>query len=187
MASSLTKLVTVSGSGFSQVLWANESVIVKSNGSNWSRFAGDTIPHSARIEATAAENLTNGAFTELALGSVVYDVGSLTGTANKITIRRGGNYLINVGGTITTNTNPNTTVKPGIHSIYKGGVEWKRVFRGPPDIYGYMGGTNSIKTVCAAGDVLRMACYVEGGTGPTTVYEGGYDRCGLSVMEIPSW
>lgn len=189
MSNALTRLVTLDGNASetidgeaTRIMWAGESAVLISDGSQWLKISGRTIPMHARIQASSSQSVAAASFVLLTLGTVAFDIGSLTGTANTITIRRAGNYVAMVGATLIGVTASNTI----IHSLYRNGSEFRRVFRGSSDNGNAGGGCNSITVPLSAGDAMRFATYGFVGT-ITTSYGLTNDIAFLSLQEVPSW
>lgn len=110
----LTKLVTLDGNAAetidgaaTRVMWSNEVAILESDGTEWRKIAGKTIPMVGRIHNTASQTgMTSGAFTTLTLTTSDIDIGAMNDATNsRITPRRSGNYQISAGARITTGNN----------------------------------------------------------------------------------
>jgi hypothetical protein len=87
---------TIDASG-SRMLWAGESAILKSNGTNWNKIAGKTIPMTAKIDLNSdVSNFSSTILTQAALNGVSY--ASLPGnydlTNYRLITLRGGVYNI---------------------------------------------------------------------------------------------
>lgn len=195
MAPGLTKLVTIDGSGAelidgaaSRVMWANEVAILRCDGTAWTKVSGKTIPMYARIEAAASQSLANGSFTAITLGTVAGNVGSLTGTANTITVSRAGNYIVSGGGAAT-GTGSSAVLSTLIWSIFKAGAEFQRIFRGLTDNVspGPTGGAGAFAPVAlAAGDALTLSGFINGAN-YSTEYIAGTSLAFLSIQEQIQW
>jgi hypothetical protein len=170
----------------SRIMWAGESAILVSDGTDWYKVAGLTIPMACRLKAAASQNLTATAFTQITLGTTDLDNTGLMATGSStITIKRTGEYVLGVYAIASGPINAAQTV---IHSIYKAGAEWRRLFRGPVDAVFSGGGSAIIKESVTAADALTMETYVGTCTGtPVTEYIAGTSQSTMSAVEVPSW
>ena len=95
-----------------RLMWRGESALLLSDGANWYKIAGQTIPMLCTIyDASASRNYNSGAgsvtWTTAVLGTVLIDNSGQMGlTANTITIKRPGQYKW--GGAAKTFNNPST-------------------------------------------------------------------------------
>ena len=172
---------------WSRLFITNECVILRcvTADSAWVVEYDGRIPCYARIQPTATQALTNGSFTSITLGTVIANVGGLTGTANTITIRRAGEYAVYGGGAVT----PSGTATPLstiIFSVYKAGAEFLRILRTVTDntsALGTTGGGGAVRpTQLAAGDALTLYSFVNGAN-LQTEYIAGTSVAFLSVQE----
>lgn len=101
----LSKLVTLdAGSGKTidgsqtRIMWADETAILKWDGSNWQKLAGKSIPMIGHMSISSTINITSGLTQQkINLNSTVMDnTGLMCDMANnRINIVRAGNYVIN--------------------------------------------------------------------------------------------
>ena len=117
MSSALTRFVTIDGNAsetidgaLTRVMWANEVAILRSDGSNWHKIAGKSIPLSAHISRRSADGAVSIAHatqtTVPLVRSVLDNSGRMLDLANSAIIcRRSGNYLLS--GTLTYGPMPN--------------------------------------------------------------------------------
>lgn len=117
MSSALTRFVTIDGNAsetidgaLTRVMWANEVAILRSDGSNWHKIAGKSIPLSAHISRRSADgavSIAHATSTTVPLvRSVLDNSGRMLDLANSAIIcRRSGNYLFS--GTLTYGPMPN--------------------------------------------------------------------------------
>jgi hypothetical protein len=103
MSTALTKFVTLDGSStqtidgeLTRIMWAGESCVLVSDGSNWFKVFGKSIPMYARVRATSTQDIATATSTEVELGTSVYDnTGAMVSTAgNSIFTKRPGLYDI---------------------------------------------------------------------------------------------
>ncbi len=90
---------TIDGAS-SRILWAAESAILVSEGTNWYKVAGKSIPMACTMRLTASTSggvFASGIGTTVALnGTDLDNTGLMSDTANhRIKIRRAGNYQFN--------------------------------------------------------------------------------------------
>ena len=153
--------------------------------SEWVVEYDGRIPCYARIQPTATQALTNGSFTSITLGTVIANVGGLTGTANTITIRRVGEYAVYGGGAVTP-SGTSTPLSTIIFSVYKAGAEFLRILRTVTDntsALGTTGGGGAVRpSALEAGDALTLYCFVNGAN-LQTEYIAGVSVVFLSVQE----
>jgi hypothetical protein len=101
---SATVMITIAGSSSqtidlsgSRMMWAGEVAIIKSNGSNWNKVAGKSLPMKARIYlGTDVSNFGPATLTKAALNTISYaSIAGMCDTTNaRLITLRGGSYNI---------------------------------------------------------------------------------------------
>lgn len=112
MATGLTKMVTLDGDGSetidgatTRLLWAGESAILLSDGTNWSKIAGKTIPLSAAMSLSATQDLADSVDERIDFDTTQWDSASMADTTNKrLNIKRGGRYQYHMVTRFTNNS-----------------------------------------------------------------------------------
>jgi hypothetical protein len=87
---------TIDGSGY-RMMWAGECAILKSNGSNWNKIAGKSIPMTAKLYKIADQtNNPSATYTLFAVDTLATASNSAcySLTGNRLIIPRPGNYEI---------------------------------------------------------------------------------------------
>ena len=99
-SAALLTLATTAGNidgAATRIMWAGESAWVESDGTNWCKIAGKTIPMLCSMRQAAAQSINSGAVTAVTLDTTVIDNTGLMAdpTTNKrINIRRAGVYTV---------------------------------------------------------------------------------------------
>lgn len=187
---SLSKLITLDGNAsekindsLTRIMWANESCVLLCDGSNWSKIAGLSIPMIGSMYlASNTASTVNASETIVPLDtSGIDNTGVMVNTgANKITLRRPGNYaatgtvILYGNGAAANLTQAN--IKNGATSIAQVGATLSAG--------GYVTNVSSKPFVGAASDDIKLFYYQDSGfTSPLLLAP----ICALSVIEIPSW
>ena len=130
MSTSLTKLVTITGSGAetidgsnTRIMWAGETAILYCDGSSWTKIAGKTIPMLGHLTTNANQTISASTDTKRSLNATTgIDNGApgMSDTTNsKIVIQRAGKYELSASWRIQNMPSAfNTEIR-----IYKNGVE----------------------------------------------------------------
>jgi hypothetical protein len=190
MSSALTRLVTITAAGSStidgsatRIMWAGESATLITDGTNWYKTAGKTIPMQAgQYKNGADQGIPTSSSTKLTLGTVISSncPTAMNDTANnRIVIVRPGNY-----NTIASVRFKNVSITGSYEVLaYKNGVESTIFSR-----YMTVGDWGAIEAIYPLS--LVAADYVEiyarqytGSTQNTFANIGN----GLYITEIPDW
>jgi hypothetical protein len=103
MSNALTKLVTLDGNSTetidgltTRVMWAGESAILISDGSQWCKIAGKSIPLEAVIESRSATSIANITLVRINMTDTIrQSVGTLVDLTNdRITVPRPGCFIL---------------------------------------------------------------------------------------------
>lgn len=130
MANSLTGRVTLDGNSTetingsqTRIMWAGESAILISDGTEWLKLGGVSKPMSARMRRTTSSgSLTNNDYTAISLNATDYDFGGMADTINgRINILRPSLYECNSAAQIDGSTGSGAIAFFG-PSIYKNGT-----------------------------------------------------------------
>lgn len=190
-----TKLFTFDGNStetidgaLTRIMWAGESAYLISDGSNWFKIAGKTIPTIGRLIATGSQTPTRSTFVNLTLPSAQIDnTGLLCDTsAYKITVKRPGYYYFACGTSIITPTDFATF----IIALYKNATSTYRVFRNGISTSGSntFSGVGSQVLNLAAGDYINgQIYYYDPTTNRSTEYINPDSVSFLECTEIPTW
>lgn len=111
MDEALTKFVTLDGNGAQTLngsttrkMWAGEVAIIRSDGANWDKVKGKSIPLVVQIKATGSQTIaTLGSAVKVTFESTIVDnQGTLADLANeRIHVRRDGIYTVRGVGRFT--------------------------------------------------------------------------------------
>jgi hypothetical protein len=98
-STNLVTLATAAGNIDGQatrIMWAAETATLQSDGTNWVKIAGKTIPMTCELIIAAVQSILNSAWTTVLLDTTVLDNTGLMSTlaSNLITIRRPGRYSV---------------------------------------------------------------------------------------------
>lgn len=104
MDSSLTKLVTIKGSGSelidgqnTRIMWSGESCILRVNDAcnMWEKIGGKSIPMCANIYSSNSQSMSSGVTTKILYNAILYDIGTIVRLSNNdIFIKRPGVYAM---------------------------------------------------------------------------------------------
>jgi hypothetical protein len=190
MVSTLTKLVTIAGSGAelidginTRVMWANESAILYCDGISWTKIGGKTIPMAAAIQRNAAQTFAINTATVIAFDaslSIFAPAAMQQISNNRLAILRSGRYIYSAS----TYMNPQATVCS--QYIWISGTLPRDCQSRPANVSGILkclGYGNFTK-----GDFVTLTAYYDGGT---TSIPGNTSRSAietqLSLIESPTW
>lgn len=92
MSSSLTSLITITASGTdkidglsTRVMWSGESAILYSDGTNWTKISGKTIPLRACLQKSTQQAIANNTETVIQFNQILYQ--SISGIADTTNFR----------------------------------------------------------------------------------------------------
>lgn len=185
MATGLTKIVTLDGNSSetidgatTRLMWAGESALLMSDGSNWFKIAGKTLPMIGVLTRTTDQSMGSGSsYQQVQVDTAEIDTGSVADTTNyRITIRRPGTYRY----TGRARYNNASFGADAYVAIYKNGTIFASSEAG-----GNMGSYNSQQTngtiALAAGDYIEVWFVQYSGSARTL--GSGY----LDATEVPTW
>lgn len=192
MSVGLTKIVTIAAAGAENIdgsptrlMIGGESALLLSDGSNWTKIAGASIPMKASLGSATSStwySVANVTFVKMPLATVFLDPFGLCNTStNRIVIKRPGTYK--VVGRIQWYDASSRAIPRAISAIYKNGVntfqsEASCSAGGMPHTYSY------------GIDVLAVNDYLElwglHNTG-SSIYAQGGNPVFLSIQEVPTW
>jgi hypothetical protein len=193
MSAALTRFVTLDGNAAetidaqaTRVMWAGESAVLLSDGANWFKVAGKTVPTLCVLRKAADQAVAGalGATVAVLLDTVDLDnTGRMADVANnRIVCRRPGSYLV-VGGIKWTALPSNTSRVQTV--ILNNGA-----YLADGELSGLAGGypvTLAAETAVAlaAGDLVTLVCYHNNASGQTLYSTQRGIR--LAVQEVPTW
>jgi hypothetical protein len=141
-ANTLTKLVTISAAGSdkidgstTRIMWSNETAVLFSNGTNWYKTSGKTIPMVAGQTVNASQTISSGNVTKKTLGTpyAANCPSAMNDTSNSsIIIQRASIYNVIASTRITNVTTAGNmesliyidNSEQGIHSRYTTSGDW---------------------------------------------------------------
>lgn len=194
---SSTKLVTLDGYSSETIdgelirtMWAGESCILYSDGANWYKVAGKTIPMMAIQRASVQQTgIVPSTITLITLGtSDVDNTGSMNSIANsRVYCRRSGVYkvkgilgyyfMVASANNIMTRIHKNSHATTSIATNLTSGALGLSV-----------AGAVSIEALTIlAGDWLSLHTFHTSSSNESTRYAGTDAACALSMTEIPTW
>ena len=186
MATGLTKIVTLDGNSTetidgatTRLMWAGESALLMSDGTNWFKIAGKTIPMTAGISLGTDQGLTDGVAAKISLNTSQWDSSGMVDTTNqRLNIKRAGRYAYQVQ----TYFNNNSFAVDCYLALRKngGGSDEPFTAQGASTHFTVSKSTGSINV--AAGDYLE-AWATEYGANRTMEADGTL----FQLTEIPSW
>jgi hypothetical protein len=168
----------------SRILWAGESAVLVSDGTNWYKVAGKTIPMVCDLATpSGSPSILNNTETKLTITSVIIDNTGLMAniSSNQINCLRSGNYLI-TPLVRTTSTSLGNTFDSWMRPNGSGYVAFSQT-----DLTA--GNTSCVPAVTAftASAYMELWCFQNSDTSATMYGTGGQDGCHLGVLEIPAW
>jgi hypothetical protein len=174
----------------SQILYAGESALVQSDGSNWVRTGGTIIPASCTITPAGTQSIPDLTSTKVAFDTLAYDnTGQMAVTAsNEIQILRPGRYAISASAYFDSLSAQEYSI---LADVFTNGSPNGLTFRTLIPIATGSLPTNVIlvpqgSITCAAGDVITLnISQVNTAASAETLFQGPYTF--LTVTEIPRW
>jgi len=202
MSSALTRFVTIDGNAsenidgaLTRILWANEVAILRSDGSNWHKIAGKSIPMIARISrwsTDGAQDISGATVTTVLLVRSVSDnTTRMQNLANNAIIcRRPGVYA--ASGTLTWGPLPNALASNvqgrvtinGTFAEYLGPVISAAVTSSFPANVG------NVFITLAAEDSVTLRAYQNQSSGNATYplyLEANDGTCNFGLTEYITW
>jgi lysophospholipase L1-like esterase len=171
-----------------RIMWAGESATLLSDGTNWVKTAGRTIPMRCSLRMTAAQTLPNGANTTATLDTTTLDNTGLMATlgSNGITVQRPGTY------TVLARTGMD---QPATNCIRFSSMAQKNgtTIVVEQETFVFAGAFPSFCAVdditLAAADIVKLQAYQTCTTPVTRNFTTGATAIGtaLTVREIPAW
>lgn len=189
---SLTGRVTLDGNStetidgsLTRLMWANESAVIISDGSNWYKVAGKSVPMFCQLSLSATQSgVTTGGGVAVQLNTADDDntTAMAVTASNRIDIVRPGNYLLI--GCVTWITTASAILIP---YITIGGSIFCQTSSYQASSGTFSAPTMKLKRGMAAGDQVQL--YGNHNSGNTESYygDGTFKLTYLSVEERPSW
>jgi hypothetical protein len=192
-----TGLCTISGTGgqtiggrASRIIYAGESPLLQSDGSNWVRTGGTIIPTACSITSSGTQSIAAITRTTVAFDMIVFDnTGQMAVVAShEIKILRPGLYTISASAYFDTLAAQEYSI---VADAYQNGTANGLTARLLVPV-----ATGSLTTnislapngtvICASGDVITVSVIVfDTANSAATLYQAPYTY--LSVTEIPQW
>lgn len=182
-----TKYITVKGNASelidglnTRIMWKNETCILLSDGSSWTKIAGKTVPMVGKIYNTASQTFAAATATKVVCDGS--DAGNLHDLANKRIVLVRPSKGILMMDSLVNNTNTSATYVE--LRVYTNTV-WTDAVR-----IGYIASQfcnpfgQKVKTY-AAGDIFEMYVYYSVGSFTTSVLLANSSF--LTYLEIPEW
>ena len=197
IAPSSTALVTVTAAGSdkidgsaTQIMWAGESAQLYSDGTNWFKVAGKTIPMMATLGFSTNQTFAVNTNVLLTWTTIISNGAPASFTAgsalSKLAVLRPGKYQVSV--TMTTN-NSNSTAGLVSLKMWKNGAELKAyVFYGVSSSYSTVGGSLILDLV--AGDYFQpYGKYYSGSFATSYCINDSSSPTDnfFTLMEMPIW
>lgn len=170
-----------------RVLWAGESAVLMSNGTNWTKVAGKTIPMCGALTVGSAQTFSSATATLLQLSTSGFNAApaafQVPGSYEFVCLRP-GTYRVS-WALMTNNTNTSAT---GITIYYyKNGAS---SFANIDYNQASYNKTNSasVETQLAAGDYLQLyGYYATGSFGTSYLFYADTKHATFCLTEIPTW
>ena len=175
---------TIDASGY-RMMWAGESVILKSNGSNWNKIAGKTIPMTCKLFKIADQAAVGFAGYTLfaadtvaqASNSACYSLGS-----SKLLAPRPGVYKLD--GLLAFGWNGSTQFTQPSQYFYKNGASIFATANRNTDTYISYGQPHNAVVNLNTSDYIQFYGNQQTVGG---IYSGGPTQSYVSFTEIPNW
>jgi hypothetical protein len=196
--SGYTGLCTITGTGgqtigsqASRIIFAGESPLLQSDGSNWIRAGGLIIPATCIINPSGAQSLLGGSVTTIAYDTIVYDnTGKMVNvTSHNIKTLRPGQYMVS-SSSYFDQLSPTEEHQINME-VYQNGLPSGLTFRIlTPIATGSLQSDFSLlchgSLTCASGAIFTsVLTHNSASGGAITLYQGPYSY--LTVTEIPQW
>jgi hypothetical protein len=173
------------GGNTSRIMWAQETAVFRSDGTDWFLLTGSCQPMQAAMHLGTNQTVATGVVTITLDTSDVDNTGLMVDTTNhRIAIQRAGKYLP-AGMVRITNLSANGTAMASI--IQKGGTSITQGIGGGLSSGDFGTPTPVTPASFAAGDLITLCSYQA--IANETAYGStlGNGPCQLSVTEIPPW
>jgi hypothetical protein len=197
MGSGLTKLVTIAQNASekidganSRAMWANEVAVLYTDGTNWIKAYGKSIPMTCTMyQGSGGVTLTYGNFTVVPMNTMQVDnTGLMADTTNgRINIVRTGTY--NFEGIISAGV-------PGVSTPFQVYITWNSTANSQSSSNYYVSSSQGVNVTClalgtaTAGTYVNIECYNAGTTSSSNVSTSSIYAPGLnnvSATEIITW
>lgn len=188
-STNLLTLATASGNIDGQatrIMWAGETATLQSDGTNWVKVTGKTIPMTCAMYANAAQSIPNGAMTTILLDTARQDSTGLMATVatNRVTIRRPGIYSLvaRIGLTAAPANTPRLLLnvsKNGATAVIQ--IEQNAVLNQFPTF------TGADDVTFVAGDYLLLQTYQNSNSAWNTLATAATNDCQITAREVPTW
>lgn len=196
MSNALTRLVTLDGNSSetiddaaARVMWAGESALLISDGSQWCKIAGRSIPMTARMTRSSAQSIANNTVTKVTLNSATINTGTIADptTNNRVNIRRAGNYrsLASWGASLIFDSGERIVTELWLNGVTTGTRIAINLVLSPSAAQSLVCVASTADTL-AAGDFIEMAVQQNSGASLNTSTAGGFLPFAL-VEEVVSW
>lgn len=193
MDDALTRLVTIDGNGSQtintalvRVMHAGETAVLESNGSNWVKLSGLSIPMLCSLHLSTIQGISNTVSTKVLLDATDVDnSGLMADLANsRITVARAGTYRLAL--TIVW-AGPTAAGVRFIGQAYLNGVGTPCVAELPIYAAGSFASLSGTKMLnLAAGDHIELDAYQNSGASQA-VLGSSNTACSLEIQEINLW
>ncbi len=192
---SLSKEVTIDGNSSEKIdgaltreMWALESCILLSDGSNWFKIAGRSIPQICLMAPSTTTSASSGIVTKINIDTTIIDnTGRMADTTNKkITIIRGGTYVISA---YVRSSNLSTNCARWISATFKNGSTGSFYTQAECSGLsgGYPGAVASVANALVAGDYLELEAFQTSGSTQTVGGTGTTEDTNLFLTEQLTW
>jgi hypothetical protein len=184
-----TKLITLDGAGSetidgspTRIMWAGESAVLISDGSNWHKIGGKTIPLVCQLTRSSSDLSYTTGWTVVPMDAQAIGPSFLFS---------GGQFVAARPGTYESNMFAYVSADSGLSfayfSIKKNSTDAPNGYELPVSVAAgqVIAGEFESTFALAAGDTINAEVNVP--TGSTIVVFGGAQPAILTVVEIPSW
>jgi len=198
--SGATKLYTLDGNStetidgaLTRIMWAGESAILLSDGSNWFKIAGRSLPMSAAMFNSAVTSMSHATVTKIAINSTDTDnTGLMSDTSNnRINIQRPSTYLVTAEAVVGASDGTGALSADSARIIVIVQNNGSQI--STAEVPGVSNGFPSpvaVRTISlASGDQITLHAYqqtgvTQGARGGASLANGGSQ---ISVTEVPQW
>lgn len=168
-----------------RIMWAGESAILESDGTNWIKISGKTRPMNCYYQSATSISVVTSTLTLLPLDSVGRDnTGLMAAVAGRISINRSGLYSVKARSGL--NNAPANSIRC-ITIAYKNGTTGAVQQENNAVIGQFYASTSSDDVALVVTDYLQLQFYHVAGANWATIGGTAAGASALTVTEIPDW
>jgi len=167
-------------------MWAGEAATLQSDGTNWVKVAGKSIPMTCELGIAAVQSIPNAVLTTILLDTTTLDNTGLMSTlsTNLITVKRPGRY--NVIAQVGMGAAPAAAAR---NMVYAQKNTTTIVVQNEIGVVSntYMTVLAQRDLTLAAAETMRLMCYQTTGSAWTAANGSAANTSFLALRETPTW